>query len=173
MANAADIMLHLHEMFGTKTRFAKIKTINAFKDIKQKPGELVRDYILKVISCLNKAELNGAEIDAKTQILMIVHSLNWSFSQFKLDYELHTKDYTLNGLINDLQNVEEVLDLKKKPETHAVSTSKPKPKGKKKITGNKKTSKGSMGAKKRPMEKKTTLKDNIKGKCFHCGVKGH
>ncbi|XP_017972540.1 PREDICTED: uncharacterized protein LOC108661156 [Theobroma cacao] len=80
MGNAADIMSHLHEMFGTKTRSAKVKAIHAFKDLKQKLGEPVRDYILKVISCLNKAELNGAKIDAKTQISMIVHSLNSSFS---------------------------------------------------------------------------------------------
>ncbi|XP_017970447.1 PREDICTED: uncharacterized protein LOC108660697 [Theobroma cacao] len=126
MGNAADIMLHLHEMFGTITRSAKVKAINAFKDLKQKLGEPVKDYMLKVISCLNKAELNGVEIDAKIQISMIVHSLNSSFSQFKLDYELNTRDYTLSGLMNDLQNVEEVLDLKKKLEAHAISTSKPK-----------------------------------------------
>ncbi|WRX12109.1 Integrase [Theobroma cacao] len=173
MGNVADIMLHLHEMFGTKTRSAKVKAINAFKDLKQKPEELVRDYMLKVISCLNEAELNGVEIDAKKQISMIVHSLNSSFSQFKLDYELHTRDYTLSGLMNDLQNMEEVLDLKKKPEAHAISTSKPKPKGKKKIAGNKKISKGLVGAKKKPMKKKTASKDNTNGKCFHCGVKGH
>ncbi|WRX20595.1 hypothetical protein QQP08_013082 [Theobroma cacao] len=128
MGNAVDIMLHLHEMFGTKTRFAKVKAINAFKDLKQKLREPVKDYMLKVISCLNEAELNVAEIDAETQISMIVHSLNSSFSQFKLDYELHARDYTLSALMNDLQNVEEVLDLKKKLEAHAISTSKPKPK---------------------------------------------
>ncbi|WRX23196.1 zinc finger protein [Theobroma cacao] len=173
MGNATDIMLHLHEMFGTKTRFAKVKAINAFKDLKQKLGESIRDYMLKVISCLNEVELNGVEINAETQISMIVRRLNSSFSQFKLDYELHTWDYTLSGLMNDLQNVEEVLDLKKKLEAHAISTSKPKPKGKKKITRNKKISKSLVGAKKKPMKKKTTSKDNTKGKCFHCGAKGH
>ncbi|WRX23198.1 Integrase [Theobroma cacao] len=129
--------------------------------------------MLKVISCLNEVELNGAKIDAETQISMIIRRLNSSFSQFKLDYELHTRDYTLSGLMNDLQNVEEVLDLKKKLEAHAISTSKPKPKGKKKITRNKKISKSSVGAKKKPMKKKTALKDNTKGKCFHCGAKGY
>ncbi|XP_017982336.1 PREDICTED: uncharacterized protein LOC108663254 [Theobroma cacao] len=135
-------------------------------------NEIAKCYILASMnSILQKQhegmELNGAEIDAKTQISMIVHSLNLSFSQFILDYELHTRDYTLNGLMNDLQNVEEVLDLKKKLEAHAISTSKPKPKGKKKIVGNKKISKGSVGAKKKPMKKKTASKDNTKGKCFH------
>ncbi|WRX15340.1 Integrase [Theobroma cacao] len=109
MGNVADIMLHLHEMFSRKTRSTKVKAINAFMDLKQKPGEL-----------------------------------------FKLDYELHTRDYTLSGLMDDLQNVEEVLDLKKKPEAH-----------------------GLVGAKKKPMKKKIASKDNTKGKCFHCGVKGH
>ncbi|XP_017972531.1 PREDICTED: uncharacterized protein LOC108661150 [Theobroma cacao] len=150
MGNVADVMLHLHEMFGMNTTSAKVKAINAFKDIKQKRREPVRDYMLKVISCLNEAKLNGAEVDAETQISMMVHNLNSSFSQFKLDYELHTRDYTLSGLMNDLQNVEEVLDLKKKPEAHAISTSKAKPKGKKKIVGNKKISKGLVGAKKSP-----------------------
>ncbi|XP_017970444.1 PREDICTED: uncharacterized protein LOC108660695 [Theobroma cacao] len=76
MGNAADIILHLYEMFGTTTRSTKVKAINAFKDLKQKPKEPLRDFMLKVISCLNEAELNGAEINAKMQISMIVHSLN-------------------------------------------------------------------------------------------------
>ncbi|XP_017976427.1 PREDICTED: uncharacterized protein LOC108661942 [Theobroma cacao] len=125
MGNATDIMFHLHEMFGTKTRSTKVKALNAFKNLKQKLGKPLRDYMLKVISCLNK---------------------------FKLDYELHIKDCTLSRLMNDLQHVEEVFALKKKLEAHAVSTSKPKPKGEKKIARNKKTSKGSMAVKKKPMK---------------------
>ncbi|XP_017982382.1 PREDICTED: uncharacterized protein LOC108663290 [Theobroma cacao] len=121
MGNAANIKLHIHEMFGTKTKSAKVKAINAFKDLKQKLGEPVRHYMLKVISCLNEAELNGAKINKEMQISMIIHNLNLSFSQFKLDYELHTRDYTLSRLTNDLQNVVEVLDLKKKPEARAIS----------------------------------------------------
>ncbi|EOY14336.1 Uncharacterized protein TCM_033723 [Theobroma cacao] len=78
--NAANMMNHLHEMFDAETRSAKVKLINAFKDLKKNLGELVKDYILKVISCLNEAELHVAEIDAKTQISLIVHSLNLSFS---------------------------------------------------------------------------------------------
>ncbi|XP_021300360.1 uncharacterized protein LOC110428776 [Herrania umbratica] len=121
MSNPTNIMVHLPEMFGTKTGFAKVKVINAFKDLKQKLGKPVKDYMLKLISYLNKVELNGVKIDVETQISMIVHSLKLSFSQFKLDYELHIRAYTLCELMNDLQNVEKVLNLKKKPERQAIS----------------------------------------------------
>ncbi|EOX94144.1 Uncharacterized protein TCM_003421 [Theobroma cacao] len=128
--------------------------------------------MLKVISYLNEVALYGVEIITEMQISMIVHSLNSSFSQFKLDYELYIRDYTLSGLMNYLQNMEKFLELKKKPKPHAVSTSKPKPKGKKKKARDKNSVKGSMGVKKKPM-KKFTSKDNTQGKCFNYGEKGH
>ena len=69
----------------------------------------MKDHMMKVIAHLNIIELNGAEIDGDTKIDMIVNSLSDSFDQFKLDYTLNNKEYTLQGLMQDVQSAEKIL----------------------------------------------------------------
>ncbi|EOY03265.1 Uncharacterized protein TCM_018049 [Theobroma cacao] len=78
MGNVANIMLHLYEMFGTKTRSAKVKAINAFKDLKQKLGVMTRlerlgydklpchvdkDFINQVVDKIIHNSYNGGFVD--------------------------------------------------------------------------------------------------------------
>ncbi|KAJ8753029.1 hypothetical protein K2173_008817 [Erythroxylum novogranatense] len=104
MKIASAMVHHLHEMFGVRTRSARVKAIQTFHNLRQKPSEPVRDYMMKVISAVTK---------------------------FKLDYELNSKDYTLSELMNTLQSTEEILNIKAHgPEANVASSSKPKGKGK-------------------------------------------
>ncbi|KAK1571102.1 hypothetical protein Q3G72_011942 [Acer saccharum] len=107
--SAADIMMSLEEMFAMKSRTTKREAVTAFMNLWMKPGQAVKDHMKKVIAHLNIAELYGAEIDGETKIDMVFNSFSDSFDQFKLDYTLNKKEYTLQGLMQDVQNAEKIL----------------------------------------------------------------
>ena len=79
MESAADIMMSLEDMFAMRSRSTKREAVTAFMNLRMKPGQAVKDHMMKVIAHLNIAELNGAEIDGETKIDMIVNSLSDSF----------------------------------------------------------------------------------------------
>ena len=87
----------------------KREVVTAFMNLRMKPGQAMKDYMMKVIAHLNIVELNGVEIDGETKIDMIVNSLSDSFDQFKLDYTLNKKEYTLQGLMQDIQSTKKIL----------------------------------------------------------------
>ncbi|KAK0586243.1 hypothetical protein LWI29_003477 [Acer saccharum] len=89
-------------------------------NLRMKPGQAVKDHMIKVIAHLNIAELNGTEIDSETKIDMVVNSLSDSFDQFKLDYTLNKKKYTLQGLMQDVQSADKILVKSKGQEIHMV-----------------------------------------------------
>ncbi|KAK4839943.1 hypothetical protein QYF36_026125 [Acer negundo] len=97
---------------------------------------------------------------------MVVNSLSDSFDQFKLDYTLNKKEYTLQGLMQDVQSAEKILVKGKGQEIHMVgkvATVKARQKVKKQ------QKKKQLG----PIKKETKKVTKIKGKCFLCGEKGH
>ncbi|KAK0577895.1 hypothetical protein LWI29_001967 [Acer saccharum] len=166
MESAVDIMMSLEEMFAMKSRTTKREAVTAFMNLRMKPGQAVKDHMMKVIAHLNIAELHGAEIDGETKIYMVVNSLSDSFDQFKLDYTLNKKEYTLQGLMQDVQSAEKILVKGKGQEIHMfgkVATVKARQKVKKQ------PKKKQLG----PTKKETKKVTKIKGKCFLCGEKGH
>ncbi|KAI9169007.1 hypothetical protein LWI28_005411 [Acer negundo] len=166
MKSAADIMMSLEEMFAMKSRTTKREAVTAFMNLMMKPGQAVKDHMMKVIAHLNIAELHGAEIDGETKIDMVVNSLSDSFDQFKLDYTLNKKEYSLQGLMQDVQTAEKILMKGKGQEIHMVgkvATIKARQKVKKQ------QKKKQLG----PIKKETKKVTKIKGKCFLCGEKGH
>ncbi|KAI9173557.1 hypothetical protein LWI28_003093 [Acer negundo] len=159
MESAADIMMSLEEMFAMKSRTTKREAVTAFMNLRMKPGQAVKDHMMKVIAHLNIAELHGAEIDGETKIDMVVNSLSDSFDQFKLDYTLNKKEYTLQGLMQDVQSAEKILVKGKGQEIHMVgkvATVKARQKVKKQ------QKKKQLG----PIKKETKKVTKIKGKCF-------
>ena len=103
---------------------------------------------------------------------MILQSLPESFKEFKLNYNMNKKVYTLFELMNELVAEEGILGTSNvEANIGKASTSQPKSKGK---------------GKKKKKKKDFTKQDGkqialgvsnkgkkIKGKCFHCGEKGH
>ncbi|KAJ8768354.1 hypothetical protein K2173_021507 [Erythroxylum novogranatense] len=79
MKTASAMVHHLYEMFSVRTRSARVKAIQTFHNLRQKPSEPVRDYMMKVIFAVTESEMLGADMDVDTQMIMIINSLNSSF----------------------------------------------------------------------------------------------
>ena len=98
-------------------------------------GTPVREHVLKMISFLNELETLGANIDALTQVDMILNSRPQLFAQFKLNYNMNQMNFSMSKLMSFLQAAEGVI----KPGGNVLnvekgsSTSRSESKGKKKI----------------------------------------
>ena len=92
---------------------------------------LVRDHVMKMISLLNELEILGAEIDGESQVDIILQSLQDSYKQFCLNYNLNKPQWTLAQLLKELVSAEGLI---KNPSTILVTErgSSSKPKGNKK-----------------------------------------
>ena len=126
-----DIMLSLKKMFGEQGRSARQETIKQIYNTKMAEGTSVREHSLRMISHLNTPEFLGAYIDGESQADMILQSLPKSFKEFKLNYNMNKKIYTLSELMNELVAVEDILGTTSVNANMAeASTSQPKSKGK-------------------------------------------
>ena len=110
-------------------------------------------------------EILGADIDGESQVDMILQLLPKSFKEFRLNYNMNKKIYSLSELMNELVAVEGILGTSSVDANMAEpSTSQPKLKGK---------------GKKKKKKKDFTKQDDkqvalgvankgkkIKGKCF-------
>ena len=124
-----------------------------------------------MISNLNTLEVLGANIDGESQVDMILQSLPKSFKEFKLNYNMNKKIYSLFELMNELVVVEDILGTSSIDANMAeASTSQPKSKG----NGKKKMKKDFTKQEDKQIALGVADKGKkLKGKCFHCGEKGH
>ncbi|XP_057493154.1 uncharacterized protein LOC130778643 [Actinidia eriantha] len=138
MPTTRDMMLNLKEMFGEQGRSARQDVMRNLLNTKMAEGTPVREHALKMIGFLNELEILGAEIDADSQINIILQSFPDSFNQFKLNYLMNKNHYTLSELMNELQAAEGIIKSKKHILiVSARDSSKLKPKGKKVMKKNK------------------------------------
>ena len=167
----SDIMLSLKEMFDEQGRSARQETMRQIYNTKMAEGTLVREHCLRMISNLNTLEVLGADIDRESQVDMILQSLPELFKKFRLNYNMNKKVYTLSELMNELVAAEGILGTSNVDANMAeVSTSQPKSKGK----GKKKKKKDFTKQDGKQIALGVSNKGKkIKGKCFHCGEKGH
>ncbi|KAL5739308.1 hypothetical protein ACOSP7_028225 [Xanthoceras sorbifolium] len=86
--------------------------------------------------------------------------------KFKLDYTLNNKEYTLQGLMQDVQSAEKILVKSKGQEIHMVGKVAT-------VKTRKKVKKSQKKKQLRPTKKEIKKVTKIKGKCFLCGEKGH
>ena len=105
----SDIILSLREMFGEQGRSARQETIRQIYNTKMAKDTSVREYCLKMISNLNTLEVLGADIDGESQVDMILWSLLESFKEFRLNYNMNKKIYSLSELMNELVATEDIL----------------------------------------------------------------
>ncbi|XP_063948029.1 uncharacterized protein LOC135152125 [Daucus carota subsp. sativus] len=148
MATASDMLFNLKELFGDQNRAS-------------------RDHVLKMMSHLNEIEILGAELDGESQINIILMSLPKSFEQFRLNYNMNKRQYSLAELLTELQAAEGLFRQSVQVNV-AEKGSSSKPKGnKKKKKAHTQTQKavkalGVLGGVKKP-----------KGKCCRCKQLGH
>ncbi|XP_075666175.1 uncharacterized protein LOC142636002 [Castanea sativa] len=164
-------MHSLKEMFGEQGRSARQEIMRQIYNTKMAEGSSVREHCLWTIANLNTLEVLGADIDGESQVDMILYSLPDSFKEFKLNYNMNKKIYSLSELMNELVAAEGILGTSNvEANVSEASTSQPKSKGK----GKKKKKKDFT----KKDGKKIALGVANKGKktqrkCFHCGEKGH
>ena len=87
---------------------------------------------------LNTLEVLGAEIDGESQVDMILESLLEFYDQFKLNYILNHKNYTVSELMSALQATEGIIKPTPSLQNTEKVSSKSVPK-KQKQTGKKKS----------------------------------
>ena len=137
-------------------------------------GTSVREHCLKMISNLNTLEVLGADIDGESQVDMILQSLLESFKEFRLNYNMNKKIYSLSELMNELVVAEGILGTSSVDANMAeASTSQLKSKGKGKRKKKKKKKDFAKQDGKQVALGVANKRKKIKGKCFHCGEKGH
>ena len=171
---ALDIMRSLKEMFGEQGRSARQETMRQIYNTKMAKGISVREHCLRMISHLNTLEVLGADIDGESQVDMILQSLLESFKEFRLNYNMNKNIYTLSKLMNELVAAKGILGTASVDANMAeASTSQPKLKGKSKKKKKKDFSKQDGKQIALGVANKRKDKDYAKGKCFHCGKKGH
>ena len=162
-------MLSLKEMFGEQGCFARQEAMRQIYNTKMAERSSVKEHCLTMISNLNTLEVLGVDIDGESQVNMILQSLPESFKEFKLNYNMNKKIYSLSELMNELVAAEDILGTSNVDANMAeASTSQPKSKGK----GKKKKDFTKQNGKKISLGVADKGK-KIKGKCFHCGEKGH
>ncbi|KAL8133453.1 hypothetical protein AgCh_008783 [Apium graveolens] len=165
MATASDMLFNLKELFGDQNRAARQVAMKALMNTQMAEGTPVRDHVLKMMSRLNEIEILGAELDGETQIDIILMSLSKSFEQFRLNYNMNKRQYSLAELLTELQAAEGLF--RQSVQVNVAekgSSSKPKGIKKKKKAQTQKAVKavGVQGGMKKP-----------KGKCFRCKQSGH
>ena len=117
-----------------------------------------------MIAHLNELEILGVEIDGETQVDIVLISLPESFKNFRLNYTMSKRSYSLAKLLKELQATEGIVGHPKKTVQVMENGSSVK-NGKKK----KKVPKQAAQSKKKPK----VIEGKSKGKCFTCGQKGH
>ena len=133
-------------------------------------GISVREHCLRMISNLNTLEVLGVDIDGESQVDMILQSLPESFKEFRLNYNMNKKIYSLSELMNELVAVEGILGTSSVDANMVEAyTSQPKSKGK----GKKKKKDFTRQDGKQIALEVANKGKKTKGKCFHCGEKGH
>ncbi|XP_030939297.1 uncharacterized protein LOC115964108 [Quercus lobata] len=137
-------------------------------------GTSVKEYCLKMISNLNTLEVLDADIDGESQVDMILQSLPESLKEFRLNYTMNKKIYSLSELMNELVAAKGILGTSSVDANMAkASTSQLKSKGKSKKKKKKKDFTKQDGKQMAlGVANKGKKKEYAKGKCFHCGEKG-
>ena len=102
-------MLSLKEMFGEQGHSARQETIRQIYNSKITKGTSIREHFLRMISNLNTLEVLDVDIDGESQVDMILQSLPKSFKEFKLNFNMNKKIYSLSKLMNELVVVKGIL----------------------------------------------------------------
>ena len=102
-----------------------------------------REYCLRMISHLNTLEVLGADTDGESQVDIILQSLRESFKEFRLNYNMNKKIYTLSKLMNELVAAKSILGTSS-VDANMVEPSSSQPKSKGKVKRRSRTSPSKM-----------------------------
>ena len=118
-------------MFSKQGCSTRQETIKQIYNTKMAEGTSVGEHCPRMISNLNTLEVLGANIDVESQVDIILQSLPKSLKEFRLNYNMNKKIYSLSKLMNELVETEGILVTSSVDANMAkASTSQSKSKGK-------------------------------------------
>ena len=163
--NAASILLHLQEMYGTRTRRERYVLSKEIFKARMTENSDVSAHVLKMIGLIEKLTGLGVALDNELSVDLVLQSLPNSYDQFVVNFNMNQFETKLPELLNMLKTAESTIK-KDKPVLLMNSSSKAKKGNKKK--NKTKNLKGNGGVKK---GKKSKSKKS--DECFKCGNVGH
>ena len=95
-------MTSLKEIFGEHGRPTRQIAMQKIINAKMLEGTPIWEYVLKMISVLNELETLGTDTDAQIQVDMILNLLPQSFAQFKLNYNMNQRNFSISELMSSL-----------------------------------------------------------------------
>ncbi|KAM5573758.1 hypothetical protein ABKV19_013350 [Rosa sericea] len=168
MDSASSILLHLTELFGERNRNVRFTVVNELVKTKHVRGAPVHQHGLKMIGLIEQIQDLGFALDAELAQDLLLTSLDDSFSQFIMNYNMQQMDHTLSDLLNMLVTAEKQIKKESGSVAFVASSSSSKSKGKGK--GKKKQV---IKPKEAVQKKKKKEQKEPKGICFFCNKDGH
>ncbi|KAH6836230.1 plant intracellular ras group-related LRR 3 [Perilla frutescens var. hirtella] len=171
MKTAYDIMYNLRQLFGHQNRSAHHLAMKKLMDARMADSTPVRDHVLMMMGYLSEIETLGGELDADSQIDIVLHRLSSKFEQFRLNFNMIKRDVSLTELLIDLQ-VAELLQ-KSAPQAHIAEKGPSCSGGKRKKRNALKKAVDEAPKAKKAKAKISPEEFKSKTKCFKCGQPGH
>nr|GEZ71046.1 zinc finger, CCHC-type [Tanacetum cinerariifolium] len=182
--------LHVHEMLKElKTLFAQqaeqelLQTTRDFHSCRQKEGQLVSLYVLKIKGYINNLERLGHPVTLGLGVSLILISLRKEYDGFVQNYNMHNMGKTVNELHAMLKLHEQTLPKSNAPALNAIRAGKVQKGNKHKKSHFQTATKGHNHGKGKnkqayalkpkipaPPKRKNTAKDSI---CHECRKIGH
>ena len=126
MPIASDMLYNLKELFRDQNRAARQVAMKSLMNTQMAEGTPVRDHVFLMMSHINELEVLGAEIDAETQIDIILMSLPKGFEQLFLNYNMNKRMCSLAELLTELQAAEGLFQQNVQVNVAKKGSSKPK-----------------------------------------------
>ncbi|XP_075475668.1 uncharacterized protein LOC142509121 [Primulina tabacum] len=172
--NAADINLHLKELYAIQTRSKRHAIVKELMTTRLRDGASVHEHGVRMIGIIEKLVGLDVVIPSELSTNIILISLSASFDGFVVNFNMNKLEATLGELINMLTNYEATIK-KEKPVRlvgSSSSTKKGAPNEGKKHSAPLKKNKPN----KKPYKKPTTgptKPDKSEQFCFHYKKPGH
>ncbi|XP_052189941.1 uncharacterized protein LOC127799751 [Diospyros lotus] len=106
MEHAAEIHLHLQELYGEQTRHVRYQISKELFRARMTDTESVNTHVLKMISLIEKLESLSVVMDNDLYVDLILQSLPDSFDHFVMNFNMHKLETTLPELLNMLKTAE-------------------------------------------------------------------
>ncbi|XP_074290292.1 uncharacterized protein LOC141617021 [Silene latifolia] len=107
--SAYDIIENLKPMFQEQATTERCNTVKAILDCKMEKEEPVSPHVIKMIGYFDNLERLDAGISQQLATDIVLQSLNPSYSDFILNYNMHNLDKSLKELHEMLKTVEPII----------------------------------------------------------------
>ncbi|XP_073137199.1 uncharacterized protein [Henckelia pumila] len=120
--NAADIHLHLKELFDEQTRPLRHATIKELITLRMRDGASVHEHEVRMIGLVDKLVGMDLVLPAELTTDVLLLSLSSSFDSFVVNFNMNKMEPSLEELVNMLVTYESTIK-KEKPVLYAGSAS--------------------------------------------------